>query len=61
MKLLAPIARAAERGRAAEAEATALYAASYAYRNSIDYLLGLLSYLDRFRRAPLLTRRGARR
>ena len=52
-KLLASIARAAERGRRAEAEATALYAASYAYRNSLDYLLNLLSYLDGFRRARL--------
>ena len=52
-ELLAPIARAAEHGRATEAEATAFYAASYAYRNSLDYLLGLLSYLDRFRPARL--------
>lgn len=50
-KLLAAIARVAERGRRAEAEATALYAASYAYRNSLDYLSCLLSYLDGFRRA----------
>jgi hypothetical protein len=52
-KLLASIARAAERGRAAEAEATALYAASYAYRNSLDYLLNLLAYLGGFRHARL--------
>lgn len=50
-KLLAPIARAVERGRAAEAGATALYAASYAYRNSLDHFRSLPSHLDGFRRA----------
>jgi hypothetical protein len=49
-KLLASIAHAAERGHRAEAEATALYAASYAYRNSLDYFRSLLSYLDGLRR-----------
>jgi hypothetical protein len=49
-ELLAPISRAARRGQVAEADETAFYAASYAYRNSLDYLLGLLSYLDGFRR-----------
>jgi hypothetical protein len=47
--LLSAISRAAERGRVEEAEATAFYAASYAYRNSLDYLRALLSYLDSFR------------
>jgi hypothetical protein len=48
--LLSAIARAAEGGRVEAAEATAFYAASYAYRNSLDYLLALLAYLDGFRR-----------
>jgi hypothetical protein len=47
--LLSAIARAARSGRVEEAEETAFYAASYAYRNSLDYLLALLSYLDGFR------------
>ena len=60
--LLSAISRAAERGRVAEAEATAFYAAGYAYRNSLDYLLALLSYLDGLRRprAPKASRAAAR-
>jgi hypothetical protein len=50
-ELLAPISRAARRGLVEESEETVFYAASYAYRNSLDYLLGLFSYLDGFRRA----------
>lgn len=50
-ELISIIAHAARGGRVEEAEDTAFYAASYAYRNSLDYLLSLLSYLDGFRRA----------
>jgi hypothetical protein len=60
-ELLAPISRAARRGLVAEADETAFYAASYAYRNSLDYLLGLLSYLDGFRRARADAPRPRRR
>lgn len=61
--LLSAMSRAAERGRVEAAEATAFYAASYAYRNSLDYLLALLSYLDGFRRprGPKDSRAAARR
>lgn len=60
-ELLAPISRAAQRGHVAEADETAFYAASYAYRNSLDYLLGLLSYLDGFRRVRADAPRPRRR
>jgi hypothetical protein len=57
-QLISTIAHAARDGRVEEAEETAFYAASYAYRNSLDYFLGLFSYLDGFRRAH--ARRGHR-
>jgi hypothetical protein len=50
-QLISTISHAARDGHVEEAEDTAFYAASYAYRNSLDYFLGLLSYLDGFRRA----------
>jgi hypothetical protein len=50
-QLISTISHAARGGRVEEAEDTAFYAASYAYRNSLDYFLGLLSYLDGFHRA----------
>lgn len=60
-QLIAAVSRAARRGLVEEAEETVFYAASYAYRNSLDYLLGLLSYLDGFRRARADAPRPRRR
>lgn len=49
-ELMSAISLAARRGYVGTARTTAFLATSYAYQNSLDYLLELLGYLDRIRR-----------
>jgi hypothetical protein len=56
-ELTSAMSRAARQGLIVEAEDTAFYAVSYAYRNSVAYLLSLRSYLDGFRRTRPQRRR----
>jgi hypothetical protein len=48
-ELMAAMARAVKRGDVAAAHETAFFAASYAYQNSLEYLIDLFDFLDEFR------------
>lgn len=50
--LISAIAEAVNEGRVLAAKNTAFYAVSYAYQNSLDYVCGLMGYLDKFNQAP---------
>ena len=48
-RLVAALARVVKRGDVVAARETAFFAASYAYQNSLEYMLELMRYLDGFR------------
>lgn len=51
-ELLAPMSQAVSEGRIVAVRNTSFMAASFAYQNSLDYLLELLNYMDGLRFSP---------
>jgi hypothetical protein len=58
MELLAPMSQAVGEGRIAAARNTAFLAAGFAYQNSLDYIRGLMKYLEGFKRRRRTRNRG---